>query len=135
MNMDETAIVQAVKHCVASSLALQEDEVQLDSRLIDDLGADSLDFIDILFSLEKALARKLRNEDIDGFLRAEFSEKNLVLGQFVPRAEIDRLLYWMPLLQKAKDLDKVTPKEVFAHISVETFVRIAQSAGKPQGAS
>ncbi len=130
--MEHTEIVQAVKRCVAGSLALQEDEVQLESSLIDDLGADSLDFIDILFSLEKALARKLRNEDIDGFLRAEFSEKNLVLGQFVPRAEVDRLLRWMPLLQRAKDLEKVTPKEVFAHISVETFVRIAESAGVNQ---
>lgn len=133
MDNDDSALHAAVQRCIADSLAVEPARVTADARLVDDLGADSLDFIDILFGLERELGHKLRNADVDAFLRAEFSEKTLVDGRYLPRAEIDRLLPWLPALQQVAALDSVTPREVFGLITVETFVRIVASARRSAG--
>jgi acyl carrier protein len=128
--MTDSEIFTITARCVAHSLALNPADITLDSRLIQDLNADSLDFIDILFSLEKAFAVKMRNADIDNFLRAEFSESDLVDGRYVHPDKIQQLLHWLPAMQSAADLHHVTPMQVFSFITVETFVRIAASAQK-----
>lgn len=43
---------------IADSLAVDESGVNLQSRLIDDLGADSLDFVDLVFAIEKSSASR-----------------------------------------------------------------------------
>jgi acyl carrier protein len=97
--MTDSEIFTITARCVAHSLALNPADITLDSRLIQDLNADSLDFIDILFSLEKAFAVKMRNADIDNFLRAEFSESDLVDGRYVHPDKIQQLLHWLPAMQ------------------------------------
>src|SRR4051812_23200952 len=47
------ARLDAVRRCVAERLFRDIGEVTPGSRLITDLGADSLDFVDLLFQLEK----------------------------------------------------------------------------------
>ncbi len=53
--MNHEEIYKAMRSLVADSLALKEDEIQPQCRLTDDLGADSLDFIDIIFAIENLL--------------------------------------------------------------------------------
>ena len=48
-------IFQKVKDTLASALGVEPDEITLESSLVKDLGAESIDFIDIIFRLEKAL--------------------------------------------------------------------------------
>lgn len=110
-----------VRDCLADSLALNAADISLNARLISDLGADSLDFLDIIFSLEKAFAIKLRNSDLDSLLRADFSENRLINQQFIPRAEIDKLVAWLPALKSAPDLDAITPSKLFTYITVESL--------------
>jgi len=62
-------LVTAVRALLADRLALKVERVTLRSRLIDDLGADSLDFIDLVFTLEKKFGIKIREEEFD-FLAA-----------------------------------------------------------------
>jgi acyl carrier protein len=117
-----------VRACIAESLAIEPKDVLTTSRLVDDLGADSLDFVDILFSLEKRLGLRLRSVSVDAFLRAEFAESDLVEGRFVPQAKLEPLLQWLPALAQADDASHITPAQVYSYITVETFVRIAHAA-------
>lgn len=128
--MNPNELPSKVIACIADCLALEAADVHLHSRLVDELGADSLDFVDILFSLEKSLGLKLRSASVDAFLRAEFSESDLVEGRWVPQAEIDQLAQWLPALAQAGDLARIAPAQVYQHITVETFVRIAASAAQ-----
>ncbi len=130
MTMNPDVIQAEVIACITDSLALDAGAVQPSSRMIDDLGADSLDFVDILFGLEKRLGLKLRSASVDAFLRAEFSEADLVDGRYVPRAQIDALAQWLPAMAQHGDLAHITPSQVYSFITVETFVRIAQATGK-----
>ena len=41
-----------VKSLIASQLGISEDKITLESRLVEDLGADSLDTVEMLMTLE-----------------------------------------------------------------------------------
>lgn len=47
-------IEQKVKAILAKQMGMQIDEINLDDRLVQDLGADSLDLLDIVMSLEQS---------------------------------------------------------------------------------
>lgn len=46
-------IFDGVREVLVDALAVDEDEVNMDATLLDDLGAESIDILDILFRLEK----------------------------------------------------------------------------------
>lgn len=45
-------IEQRVKKIVAEQLGVAEDEIKLESSFVDDLGADSLDTVELVMALE-----------------------------------------------------------------------------------
>ena len=55
-----------VQDAFAEALGLEEDEVELDARLIEDLGAESLDFLDIVYRLERSFGIKIPRGGIEG---------------------------------------------------------------------
>lgn len=50
--MEENMTLDKVKKLIASQLGIAEDKITEDSRLIEDLGADSLDTVEMLMTLE-----------------------------------------------------------------------------------
>ena len=57
-------VIDAVRRCVCTSLAVPEDRVTPTTRIVDDLGADSLDFVDIVFLLEEEMGVAARSTDV-----------------------------------------------------------------------
>jgi len=45
-------IFEKVKQIIAEELGIEEDEIKLESDLADDLGADSLDAIELIMEIE-----------------------------------------------------------------------------------
>lgn len=62
MSRDE--IFQKVREVLEDALGVDEDEVQPESRLTTDLGAESIDFLDISFQLEKAFGFKIQQGEM-----------------------------------------------------------------------
>ncbi|MDX1969377.1 MAG: acyl carrier protein [Planctomycetaceae bacterium] len=52
-------IFEKVRDTLVDALGVDEDEVTAQSRLSADLGAESIDFLDIVFRLEKAFGMKI----------------------------------------------------------------------------
>lgn len=76
-------IKEKVLDIVTDALSLDEGEVKETSHLIDDLAAESIDFVDIAFNLEKEFGFKINPGDIfPTFLQTEmvFTET----GRFLP---------------------------------------------------
>ena len=57
--MTHDEIYAKVKDVLVDALGVDEDEVKPDSVIKDDLGAESIDFLDIMFRLEKAFGIKI----------------------------------------------------------------------------
>lgn len=53
-----------VKDALVDALGVDEDEVQPTATLIGDLGAESIDFLDIVFKLEQAFGIKIAREEL-----------------------------------------------------------------------
>ena len=57
-------VMEKVTESLADALGVDEEEVALESRLTTDLGAESIDFLDIVFRLEKAFGIKIPRGDL-----------------------------------------------------------------------
>ncbi len=55
---------EKVQKILAEQLELDADEITLDSSLVEDLGIDSLDFVDIVMSLEDEFDTEFPEEDM-----------------------------------------------------------------------
>jgi acyl carrier protein len=129
MNREE--IYQAMRSLVADSLALKEDEIQPQCRLTDDLGADSLDFIDIIFGMEKKFGIKLRDGELDFILRLDFSSPQVMRQGYLTLETIERLKKRLPALEQVQDPAKVTPAQLFSLITIETLcLMVEEELGK-----
>lgn len=62
-------IFGAVQTAVTDALGVDEDEVTPDATLLDDLGAESIDLLDILFRLERKLGVKIQAADLAAYVQ------------------------------------------------------------------
>jgi len=62
MSRDE--IIQQVQEVLVDALGVDDDEVTAEATLMGDLGAESIDFLDIVFRLEKAFGIKIPREEL-----------------------------------------------------------------------
>ncbi|WP_102400644.1 acyl carrier protein [Haloimpatiens massiliensis] len=67
-------VFERVKKIIADQLSLDEEEVRIDSSFIDDLGADSLDIVELIMALE---------EEFDIEIPDESAEKVSTVGDVV----------------------------------------------------
>lgn len=122
--MNREDIIASVIDVLADRLVLEKEEIHLKSGLIEELGADSLDFLDLIFSLERKFSVKLRDANLDKFLKAEFTEENLTPEGFILPENIGKLKEFIPAL--AERQEGVTPAQVFRFINVESLVMLVE---------
>jgi len=58
------AVFEKVREIIAENLSLSEDEIKLESHIIDDLGADSLDVMETVMALEEEFDIKFPETNI-----------------------------------------------------------------------
>jgi len=59
------SIEEKVKGIVVEQLGVQEDQVKIDSSFVDDLGADSLDTVELVMALEEEFGCEIPDEDAE----------------------------------------------------------------------
>jgi acyl carrier protein len=121
-------VLETVKKCVADSLAVPRADIQTESRLVDDLGADSLDFVDIVFMLDRELDIRVRETEFNFLTRLDFSSPDVMKGAHLTEAVVARLAEWLPALRTVPDRTKVTPRELFSLITIESICIVCQRA-------
>jgi acyl carrier protein len=118
----------AVKEAVIEALALDEDEVTPDSTLMDDLGAESIDLLDILFRIEKSTGVKIEASDLGDYIQGgipddEFSDENEV----VTAKGAEQLARAMPQVDAAEVEGKLKAEEVITLFTVQNLVEMVKS--------
>ena len=64
MAVSREEILQQVRGILVDALMVDDDEVTAEATLMGDLGAESIDFLDIMFRLEKAFSIKIPREEL-----------------------------------------------------------------------
>jgi acyl carrier protein len=60
------SIEQRVKDIIVEQLGVEEDEVSPEASFIDDLGADSLDTVELVMAFEEEFNIEIPDEDAEG---------------------------------------------------------------------
>jgi acyl carrier protein len=69
--MATSSIDRKVREIVALQLGLVDEDVSIDSSFVDDLGADSLDVIELIMALEEEFDVEIPDEDAERFSTIE----------------------------------------------------------------
>ncbi len=64
MALTQEQVLAKVRDVLIDALGVDEEEVTPEARLVADLGAESIDFLDIVFRLEKAFGIKINQSDL-----------------------------------------------------------------------
>ncbi len=58
-------IEERVKEIIVEQLGVSEDQVKPEAKFVDDLGADSLDQVELVMALEEEFGSEIPEEDVD----------------------------------------------------------------------
>lgn len=78
--MDIESVYPRVAKIIADVLVVDESEVTLNTTLIADLGAESIDFLDLIFQLEKEFSVKIPRGQIEQDARGSLSDAEFEKG-------------------------------------------------------
>lgn len=60
-----STVEERVKKIVVEQLGVKEEEVSMESSFVDDLGADSLDTVELVMALEEEFETEIPDEDAE----------------------------------------------------------------------
>lgn len=120
--MTENLPAQVCK-IVADALGRPQGDVKPTSILMDDLGAESLDFLDIVFQLEQTFGIEITRGEMERAARGDMSDDDFAPGGVISEGGLARLRELMP---EAADRIKpgLRPRQILSLFSVATFVNL-----------
>ena len=59
------SVEEKVKHIIVEQLGVDEEEVKSEASFVDDLGADSLDVVELVMALEEEFGLEISDEDAE----------------------------------------------------------------------
>jgi acyl carrier protein len=114
-----------VRGCIAEALGLDEDEVGYGSRLIGDLGAESLDFLDIAFRLERAFDVRIPRGGVEAASREGLADgESYEVNGVLTAAARARLAAHMPEVPADELREGLKVSEVATLFRVGTFYNL-----------
>ena len=135
--MDEKVIYEKVKESVVEALGVDDDEVTPEAVLFDDLGAESLDLLDIVFRLEKEFSIKIPRGGIQAdTLSGEgenLKEEDLVVDGVLTPLGIEKLKGAMPEVDPSRITEGFRVDDIATLFTVQTFVNITKKLLEDQG--
>jgi acyl carrier protein len=133
--MSTTDVHKAVQEAVVGALGVTEDEASPEATLMDELGAESIDLLDILFRIERSTGVKIAASDLGDYIQGgipddRFSDDNQVITQ----EGWDHLKSIMPQLDDGL-LGTLDADHVIMHFTVQNLGdMVAQRASTGAGA-
>ena len=120
--MNQNEIQNTVSKCIADSLMKPIELVTPKASIMYDLGADSLDLLDIIFALEKEFGVQLKGSELDTLLKVDFLN-NLNQGMYLKAEDLKK---FMGIIPELKDLnpDQVKPRDIFQGLNVSLIATI-----------
>ena len=118
------AIYPKVAETMADALGRDVAEMTLDASLIDDLGAESIDFLDIVFRLERTFKVKIPRGKLVEDARGHLSEAEFEKGGVVTDAGLDRLKAYLNEVPAERFKTPFKVADIPRLFTTETFCKI-----------
>ena len=118
------AVFPKVAETMADALGCDAEQVKLEASLIDDLGAESIDFLDIVFRLERAFKVKIPRGKIVEEARGDLSEAQFEQGGVVSDAGLERLKSFLNEVPAERFKAPLKVAEIPRLFTAETFCKM-----------
>lgn len=129
--ISDAAVGDTVRAIVAEALGRDVADVQLTSNLMQELGAESLDFLDIVFRLEREFGIQITRGEMERASRGDMTADEFAPGGVISERGLARLRELMP---EAADRIKpgLRPSLILTLFTVSTFANmvIGKRAGR-----
>ncbi len=127
----EISLEDSVCRIIAESLAIDVAKVVPNASLMENLGAESLDFLDIVFKLERAYNIQITRGELEQAARGDMSDDEFAPSGIISAAGLTRLRELMPEVAE-RIQPGLRPAQILGLFTVRTLVHLV--AGKQQPA-
>jgi acyl carrier protein len=130
------AVFPTVAEMVADALGCDLTEVKSDASLIEDLGAESIDFLDMVFRLERSFKVKIPRGKIVENARGSLSEGEFEQNGVITEAGMAQLRAYLSEVPAERFKTPMKVKEIPRLFTPQTFCKLvigAQREAKAAG--
>lgn len=117
-----------VQEIIADVLVIDTDDITLGSRLIADLGAESIDFLDLVFQIEKEYSIKIPRGQLEKNARGQLTEEEFEKGGVLTPNGLLALKSYLNEVPAEYFKDNMKVNEIPMLFTVETFCKLIVSA-------
>lgn len=130
--MMKDEISTTVKDAVVGALGVDEDDVTPDATLLGDLGAESIDLLDILFRIERKVGVKIQASDLAAYVQGgipdeEFSDEDEIIS---PKG-LAQLKTVMPQIDTDALAGKLEAQKVLSLFTVQNLAALVDQRVHP----
>jgi acyl carrier protein len=118
------AIFPKLAETVADAIDCEVEKVKLDASLIDDLGAESIDFVDIVFRLQRLFKVKIPRGKIVEEARGSLSEAEFEKAGVVSDAGVAQLRAFLSEVPPERFKSPLNVADIPRLFTVETFCKL-----------
>jgi len=122
--VDRSSIEPRVIDIVARALQRPPEDVHLSSSFWSDLGAESLDMLDIAFSLERTFGIRVPHSDLVSRAIDRFGEESILQNGMLTDFAAELIRRSMPELDATRIQPGMRPMDFRKMITVESVIRV-----------
>ena len=124
--MSDQDIYEKLRECIAQTVGIEADKVTPDASLIDDLGADSLDLLDLVFRLEQAFHIRISRGDIERKAKETLPAEDFERDGLLTEQAKSALRLELPEIPPERFAALSRPSEIPRLFTARTFARLVK---------
>lgn len=126
--MSPEEVADAVRDAVAEAVGVELEEVTDSSTLTADLGAESIDLLDMLFRIERAVGVKIQAAELAGYIQGHIPDEEFGdAAEVVTTRGLAQLKLVMPQIDEAALAGRLRATAVMDLFTVANLVRLVVS--------
>jgi len=122
------AVYPTVAQILADALGCDVDRVKLDASLIEDLDAESIDFLDLVFRLERAFKVKIPRGKVVEDARGDLPESDFEQKGYVTEVGLKRLREFLSEVPPERFRTPMKSADIPRLFTPETFCKVVVRA-------
>lgn len=117
---------ERIRDAIAVALAVDAEDIKRDTNLILDLGAESIDFLDIIFRLEKEFDIKIPRGEIERRTRGAMSDEEFAVNGRLTDAALEQIRIMMPEVPVDAIVSGLMVRDIPRLMTAASFERIVE---------
>lgn len=124
--MEKSEIFEKIKKALMSSCGLKADEIQPNKTLINELDIDSIDLIDLLYTIEKDFNVNVKISEFENFAQNELADKPFAINNIVTEEGLAALKKIMPEVPEDKIVPGLTVHKIPYLFTVQSLCNVVE---------